>query len=47
MGILETAISTGNWEVAAHMIVYAAAKILIEGERPDGRKTGKKAEPQS
>ena len=38
MRLLRLAVETKRWDLAAHTIVLASAKILKDGDRPDGGK---------
>ena len=38
MRLLRLAVETERWNIAAHTIVLAAAKVLKDGDRPDDRK---------
>ncbi len=38
MRLLRLAVEIKRWDLAAHTIVLASARILKNGDRPDGRK---------
>jgi hypothetical protein len=38
MRLLRLAVETKRWDLAAHTIVLASAKVLKNGDRPDGGK---------
>ena len=38
MRLLRLAVEIQRWDLAAHTIVLASARLLKGGERPDGRK---------
>jgi len=38
MKLLRLALDTQNWELAAHIVVYEAAKVLTEGVKPTAQK---------
>lgn len=42
MRLLELAVETQNWKLAAHTIVLATAQVLLKGERPDVKNKEKK-----
>ena len=42
MKLLRLAIESQRWDLAAHTIVLVTARLLSNGERPDGRKSGQK-----
>ncbi len=47
MRLLRLAVEIQRWDLAAHTIVLASAKVLKDGERPNGRKTkAKKRRPK-
>jgi hypothetical protein len=39
MRLLRLAVEIQRWDLAAHTIVLASARVLKDGDRPDGRKT--------
>jgi hypothetical protein len=39
MRLLRLAVEIKRWDLAAHTIVLASARVLKNGERPDGGKT--------
>ena len=43
MNLIRLAINTQRWDLAAHTLVYTAAKVCIEG----GKKGGGKKEPKT
>jgi hypothetical protein len=43
MCTLSKAIAAKNWQLAAHIIVYAAAQIAVNGGVSDDSKSGKKS----
>jgi len=46
MRLLRLAVEIQRWDLAAHTIVLASAKVLKNGDRPDGRKSkAKKRRP--
>jgi hypothetical protein len=42
MRLLRLAVETQRWDLAAHTIVLATAKLLRNGDRPDARKRKEK-----
>lgn len=47
MRLLRLAVEIKRWDLAAHTIVLASAKVLKDGERPDGGKNkAKKRRPK-
>jgi hypothetical protein len=42
MRLLRLAVEIQRWDLAAHTIVLASARLLKDGDRPDGRKSKKK-----
>jgi hypothetical protein len=42
MGLLNTAINTQRYDLAAYTLVYAAARSLCQGERPHDTETTRK-----
>ncbi len=42
MRLLRLAVENQRWDLAAHTIVLAAVKALLNGDRPHGRKREKK-----
>ena len=42
MRLLKLALKTKRWDLAAHALVLATAKVLKEGEKPHGGKKSKK-----
>ncbi len=47
MRLLRLAVEIQRWDLAAHTIVLASARVLRDGERPYGRKTkAKKRRPK-
>ncbi|MFC1901597.1 hypothetical protein ACFLX3_01530 [Chloroflexota bacterium] len=42
MRLLRLAVEKQRWDLAAHTIVLAAARILDEGDRPDAGRSGQK-----
>ncbi len=48
MGILNTAITDQRWDLAAYILVYAAAKYLHSGGKADAaKKTGNIPRPRT
>jgi hypothetical protein len=47
MRLLRLAVETKRWDLAAHTIVLASARVLKNGDRPDGGKSkAKKRRPR-
>jgi hypothetical protein len=42
MKLLRLAIESQRWDLAAHTIILVAARLLNDGEKPDGERTRKK-----
>jgi hypothetical protein len=42
MRLLRLAVETQRWDLAAHTIVLATARILRNGDRPDARRSKEK-----
>jgi len=46
MRLLRLAVEIKRWDLAAHTIVLASAKVLKNGVRPDARNKAKKRRPK-
>jgi hypothetical protein len=46
MSVLRLAVDTRRWDLAAHAIVLATIRILIDGERLNAGKRNKKSDPK-
>ena len=44
MRLLRLAVENQRWDLAAHTIVLATARILKKGDKPDVSKSGQKSE---
>ena len=43
MKLLRLAVENQRWDLAAHTIVFATARIMKKGDKPDASKSGQKS----